>query len=129
MSSFKNKNLFGSGPHRFGQGRQGQLIVSSQAIGVFSPQTFAQGLVELEVVVTGRLVAQSEAALWTLRDAIVAELLHPPAPGELIDDHGHAWPDMCFVRFDEADRTDRGREHSLAYVATFRRMVDPFAQI
>lgn len=129
MTSFKSNDLFGSGPHRFRQGRQGQLLIAGQAVGLYSPQTFAQGLVELEVIVSGRLIAPDDATLWTLRDAIVAELLHPPAPGTLIDHHGRQWTDMSFVHYDEADRTDRGRDVSLAYTATFRRMIDPFVQL
>ncbi len=128
-SSFKGLDLFGSGPHRFHQGEQGQVLINGAVIGFFGPQTFAQGLIELEVFVTGRLIAQNESALWQLRDAITAQLLHPPAPGTLIDLHARQWLDMSFVSLLEQDRTDRGREWTLGYVATFRKMIDPFTQI
>ncbi len=128
-SSFKGLDLFGSGPHRFHQGEQGQVLINGGVVGLFGPRTFAQGLRELEVFVTGRLIAQSELALWTLRDAITAQLLHPPAPGVLIDVHAHSWSDMSFVSLEEQDRTDRGREWTMGYVATFRKMIDPFTML
>ncbi|MCC6284203.1 MAG: hypothetical protein IT439_02700 [Phycisphaerales bacterium] len=124
-SSFKGLDLFGSGPHRFAWGRQGQVIWVDAAHGVPSPYTFATGLQELDIIVRGRLVANTEAGLQSLRAAIIAQLLHPPAPGTLIDHHGFSWPDMSFIRWEEADRTDRGRDVTLAYVATFRRFYFP----
>ncbi len=128
-SSYKGLDLFGSGPHRFSQGRQGEVLVNGSVIGLYGPQTFAQGLRELEVFVRGRLVAPDEQTLWQIRDAIVAQLIHPPAPGTLIDLDGRSWEDMSFIEFAEQDRTDRGRVLSIGYVAIFRRMIDPFLQI
>lgn len=119
-STFKSLALF-AGPHRFAVARQGQVILSDLALGGFGPNTYPLGLVELEVVVTGRLVASTEAGLWALRDAMVAELVDPPAPGTLIDAHGHEWEDMSFHSYTEGDRTDRGRLRSIAYEARFRR--------
>ncbi len=120
-SSFKSVDLFGSGPHRFRVLKQGQLVVSDFAIGGFSGATSYLGLVELRVVVRGRLVAESESALWTLRDAIGAELLDPPLPGELVDGHGRSWEDMSLIRYEEEDRTDRGRVWSVGYACEFIR--------
>lgn len=121
-SSFKSKDLFGSGPHRFAQSRQGQVMLSWISLGTIQPGTVALGLTELDVVVTGRLVAPDEAALWVLRDAITAELEESPTPGTLIDPHGREWTDMSFIDYAEADRTDRARVRSLGYTAVFRRI-------
>lgn len=121
-SSFKGKDLFGSGPHRFAQDRQGQVMLSWISLGTTQPGTVAIGLTELDVLVTGRLVAASESALWTLRDAVVAELEESPTDGTLIDLHGRAWEEMTFIDFREGDRTDRGRVHSLTYEAVFRKI-------
>jgi len=117
-STFKSLPLFNSGPHRFSLGPEGQKLISE------FPPTLASGslylgLLERRVIITGRLIAESEAALWTLRDAITAELLDPPAPGTLTDHHGRSWPDMSFVRFTPSDRTDRARLISLPYTAEF----------
>lgn len=121
-SAFKSKDLFGSGPHRFTQGRQGHLMLSWLALGQVQPGTVALGLTELDVVVTGRLVAPDEATLDALRSAIAAELEESPTPGSLEDGHGREWTEMTFIDFREGDRVDRGRVVSLAYGATFRRI-------
>ncbi|MCC6427207.1 MAG: hypothetical protein IT435_10350 [Phycisphaerales bacterium] len=122
-SSFKGKNLFGSGPHRFWRGRQGQMLIPDVELGSYTPKSNPFGLVELEVIVRGRLLAGGESALWELRDDIADELLDPPTAGTLIDLTGRSYADMSFVRFDEAQRTDRGRVYSLAYTARFRRLI------
>ena len=92
---------------------------------MFGPGSVPLGLLELDVIVTGRLVAASESGLWFFRDAIVAELMHPPTAGTLIDLHGRTWTGMSFITYQEADRTDRGRVVSMAYTAVFRRFQDP----
>lgn len=119
-SSFKTDDLFGSGPHRFSIGRLGQFVVVDFALGSLTSGSVYLGLRELDVIVTGRLIAADEAGLWTLRDAIEAELLHPPAPGTLIDLHGRTWNDMSFISFIAAEQIDRGRVISIAYQAVFR---------
>lgn len=120
-SSFKSLDLFGSGPHRFAVARQGQAITSELFDSPPEPGSHYRGPVELEITITGRLVAASESALWTLRDAITAQLLDPPDPGTLIDLHARSWTDMSFVAFAPGDRTDRGRTVSLSYQAVFRK--------
>lgn len=121
MSTFKALSLFDSGPHRFAVDREGQALLSE--LFDFPPQSGSRyvGLFELRIIITGRLIASTESALWSLRDSVTAQLLDPPEPGTLIDHHGREWPDMSFVRFTPGDRTDRGRQHSLAYTATFLR--------
>lgn len=121
-SSFKSKPLFASGPHRFHQGRQGHVMVSWIQLGTYQPGTVALGLTELDVIVRGRLVAANEADLWTLRDAITAELEESPTPGPLVDSAGRQWTDMTLIDHTEADRSDRARTHSIAYTTTFRRI-------
>lgn len=121
MSSFKGKNIFGSGPHRFAQLRQGHLLLTSIQFDIWQPGSAPAGLIELDVAVTGRLVASGDAALWALRDAVVAELEETPSAGTLVGEDGRVWSGMTFVRWEEAERVDRGRVVSLGYVATFRR--------
>lgn len=120
-SSFKSLDLFSSGPHRFAVGRQGQVVSSELFLATPASGTVYHGPAELEITVTGRLVAASEAALWALRDAITAQLLDPPEPGTLVDLHGRTWDDMSFVSFKPDDRTDRARGISLGYQARFLR--------
>lgn len=120
-SSFNSLDLFGSGPHRFQEGRRGQVWLEPEQQSV-GDDTLLLGERELEVVVTGRLVAASESALWALRDAIADELTDPPTSATLEDQSGHQWTDMSFLEFRPADRVDRGRAFSLAYRAVFRRL-------
>jgi hypothetical protein len=120
-SSFKSLDLFGSGPHRFRVARRGQALSSELFQSPPASGTLYHGAVELSVTVSGRLAAASESGLWLLRDAVTAELLDPPAPGTLVDLHGHSWTDMSFVGFTPAERTDRGRLFSLSYEARFLR--------
>lgn len=124
-SSFKSKDLFGSGPHRFAMGKRGQLVVSSFALGAGDAGSVWLGLIETDITVRGRLQATSEAALWTLRDAVVAELVDPPVAGTLVDLNGRSWSTMSFVSYVEGDRTDRGRVRSVAYTAIFRKFATP----
>jgi len=120
-SSFKGKNLFGSGAHRFRVGEQGESTLPSLYFDNVDSSSVPIGLIEFEVTVTGRLAAASDAALWVLRDAITAELAHPPVPGALVDHTGRTHAGMSLLRYEEADRVDRGRVISLGYVANFRR--------
>ena len=123
MSSYKGLDLFGSGPHRFAVGRRNQLVLSEFALtGAPLPRSYPFGPQDWDVLVTGRLVASSEAALRTLRDAIPAELevLGSITPGVLLDGLGRKWADMVLTAYEEADRIDRGRVFSVGYVATFR---------
>ncbi len=124
-SSFKSKNLFGSGPHRFAMGKRGELVVSNFALGGGDAGSVWLGLLETDITVRGRLQAATEAALWTLRDAVLAELIDPPTAGTLIDLNGRTWSSMSFVSYVEGDRTDRGRVRSVTYTAIFRKFNTP----
>jgi hypothetical protein len=123
MSSYKSLDLFGSGPHRFALAKQGEDVVPNFTLGTGGSGSTVIGPIELDVIVSGRLVAADESALWTLRDAITAQLTDPPVPGTLIDNHGRTWSDMSFITYQEADRVDRGRAWSVEYKAVFRRFI------
>lgn len=121
-SSFKLKNLFGSGPHRFAMGVQGELAPLDLSLGVADSNTVLLGLLELNITVEGRLVAASESTLWMLRDAITAELAHPPTAGTLVDVAGRSWTGMTFISYTEGGAVSRGRAWSVTYKALFRNM-------
>ena len=122
-STFKSQPLFSSGPHRFCLDEQREILVPFLSQGGLVPGSIPVGIDELKVLVRGRLVASGEAALWTLRDALVAHIEHPPSPGTLVDRWGRSWSDMSLVRVTENDRTDRGRQWSLSYECEFRRVI------
>ena len=118
---YKSLPLFSSGPARFSVLSQGLVVISNLSQGITDPNTFPIGLRELDVVVTGRLSAPTEASLWSLRETMTAQISSPPEPGLLEDSHGKQWANMSFIRVDWDTRTDRGRTHSISYIATFRR--------
>jgi hypothetical protein len=120
-SSFKTQDIFGSGPHRFQVGRRGSFVLSDAQIASPGPNTYPVGVQELDITVRGRLVATSEAGLWSVRDAVVAMLINPPTAGTLVDHTGRSWADVSFIRYEEAEVRDRGRVWSVGYTATFRR--------
>ncbi|GIW74594.1 MAG: hypothetical protein KatS3mg103_1116 [Phycisphaerales bacterium] len=125
-SSYNGAALFGSGPHRFIMERQGQTEIPPGTSPTMqsqpNPKWLQIGLVQLSVVVRGRLVAQSEEDLWTLRNAITAALTPTPSPGTLEDHGGQTWTNMWLVRYVEKGPVDVGRTWSIAYEAVFRKV-------
>lgn len=120
-STFKGLDLFSSGPHRFQVGRQGRRVVSLSAVSgdPSVPGTFESGDWEPRVTVRGRLVAQSESQLWTLRDAIAAQAAFEVAPGDLTDHHGRTHTNMKLFHIEWGRQTDRGRLRTIEYEALF----------
>ena len=122
MSSYNGIDLFGSGPHRFAVRPRGVETQPRWRITGNSAHagTLPTGQLELEIVVTGRLVAASEAALWTLREAVSGAASFLNGAGTLVDGAGRSFTDMWFVGYAEADRVDAGRVWSIGYTASFR---------
>lgn len=119
-STFAGLTLFNSGPHRFIVGRLGRLTRGPFLTPLGLPFTTDEGVREVLILQTGRLVATTDAALWVLVDAIqaAAEL---PTTGTLVDHHGRAWTTMTLIRFQPAEQIDRGRTVSLGYEARYLR--------
>ena len=124
MSSFRGADLFGSGPHRFAVGERGQALVPLSVL--FDNPALAGrqavGDLELQVVVAGRLVAETESALWVLREAIAAASAQALGTGTLVDSAGRSLEGMRLVSFEEDDRVDRGRVWSVGYRCVFWRV-------
>ncbi|GJQ28610.1 MAG: hypothetical protein HBSAPP03_04940 [Phycisphaerae bacterium] len=119
-TTFKGLNLFNSGPHRVEFGPRGHLVTIDFFGGGSGGGSTAQGLTDWTLVVRGRLVATSESALHTLREAVRAQLQATPTAGTFIDHHGHSWSGLTFVRYAEHGPADRGRAWSVAYEAVFQ---------
>jgi len=118
-SSFASTDLFSSGPHRFSFGPAGEQLLLRAALDPYSAGSQGIGQADTPITVRGRLIADDDASLWTLIDAITAMLTHDPTIGDLIDDHGRTFKDAAFISFHSADRIDRGHKTSLAYEARF----------
>lgn len=121
MSSFKGRNLFGSGPHRVRLGPLGESVVANYIIGLPGSGSTPQGPIELDITVEGRLVAGSGSALAALVATVESELISPPEPGTFIDNAGRVFEQMSFIRFERTGPTDRARSFSIPFTATFRR--------
>jgi hypothetical protein len=119
-SSWKGQDLFGSGPHRFALSRRGFLLAPDAGSFDPTPRLVEYGALEWDVLVTGRLVAATDTALWVLRDAIQT-VLDGRGLGTLVDQQGRSFLNMFFARIEWGDRTDRGRRVSVEYVARFHR--------
>lgn len=122
MSSFNGLNLFGSGPHRFYHAKRGQLLTFDLFNGGTGAGSTANGLIDHEILVRGRLVATSESALTTLRDAIIAQVQSSPVVGSLVDTQGRTFSGMSLVAYSERGRRDRGRAFSVRYEVVFKKL-------
>lgn len=122
MSQFKGVDLFGSGPHRFVLGEQGQTLRERSFLFALPSEYGAipVGPLDLVVTVAGRLVGADDAAVWSRVDAIQAQLDGFVPSGTLDDGRGRVWTGMYFVSFEPAGGMDRGRRVSLGYEARFR---------
>jgi len=103
--------------------RRGFLLAPDFTSDVPTPVFFEYGAYEWKILVTGRLVAESDSALWTIRDAIQASL-DAKGLGTLVDLHGRTWEEMFFSRLTYGEETDRGREMSVSYLAEFHKFTD-----
>lgn len=122
-TTFNTLALFASGPHRVAHLPIGEAVLPNGVLNPVNPGSTPIGPMELEIEVRGRLIAASEAGLWSLRDAIGAQLTHPPTMGTLEEASGRSWSSMSFVRFTVAGPTDHGRTCSIAYTARFVRFL------
>lgn len=119
-STFAGKSLFNSGPHRFIVGRLGRLTRGPFQTPLDLPYTTDEGTRELVILQQGRLVAATNAALWSQIDLIQIEA-EATTTGTLIDHHGESWTGLTLIRFEPIKWIDRGRQFSLAYEAIYLR--------
>jgi hypothetical protein len=121
MSSFDGSDLFGSGPHRFHIGPRGDELRAMMIVNGDPSQAGLQtvGPLDADILVRGRLIADSDAALQALLSTISTKLADPPVTSDLEDNHATTYSGFSFISFTPADRIDRGAKVSLAYTARF----------
>lgn len=119
-STFGGVAYFNSGPHRFVEKRLGRLVQGPFQTALDLPYSTDRGPAEMAVAQTGRLMAATNAALWTLIDAIQAKA-ESSTSGTLIDHHGRQWTNMRMISFRMDDRIDRGRVLSVRYKVDYLR--------
>ncbi len=119
-STFAGLSLFNSGPHRFTMQPRGRLVAGPLRAPSYATVSFDLDELELGIVQTGRLIAPTPAALWTLIDAIVtqAEL---PRTGTLVDHSGRNWTNLTLIEFTPTAPIHQGRTISLPYQARYLR--------
>ena len=113
-STFAGFALFNSGPHRFAPGRLGRLVRGPFQTALELPYSVDEGVLELVIVQTGRLVAASNGALWALVDAVRTRV-EAPTTGTLVDHSGRSWAGLTLYRLELEDRVDKGRVWSVGY--------------
>lgn len=125
-STYNGLPLFESGPHRFVMYARGQAEIPPGRSATLQSPPLAKwqplGLMPQSIHVVGRLVAETEAQLWALRDALTAALTATPSGGTLEDGGGQSWPGMWLVRYEEKGPADAGRVWSIGYEAIFRKV-------
>ncbi len=117
MSSFKGKNLFGSGPHRFTVHGRSLRHAARPSPGGDGVQVTAQGRDARRVDQTGTLRADDVARMQAQLDAIEAEL--DGVAGELVDDRGRVYADVLMLQFAPGAIRGVGRRLALDYTIAY----------
>jgi hypothetical protein len=124
-STFAGLALFDSGPHRFAPRAVGRVWLPPFAIDELQATIFVGPQpVELAIEQTGRLVAPTDAQLWTQFDAIRTRA-EAQLTGALVEQSGRSWPAMTLLRFRATGPVDRARAVSLPYEALYVRLAAP----
>ncbi len=123
-STFAGLALYNSGPHRFVIRSVGRLFLPAFVIDELQTDTAVFGPRELAIIQTGRLVATTDAALWSQVD-LIRQHAEAALTGDLVEGSGRTWMDMTLLRFQPDDRVDRGRDVSLGYRADYIELNNP----
>ncbi len=113
-ATWKSTAYFDSGPHRFTAGRFGRIVFPPYTGPNDSAIAIDFGTRAPELIQTGRLVAATETALWTLWSTFKTASLSS-AGGTLVLHGGESFADMLVARFQATGPVDRGRAFSMPY--------------
>lgn len=118
-SSFQGVDVFEDAVQRFQEVPRAVQLLENARIDPTSAGTVPTGLMNLRVIVRGRMRATTEDALWRKCEQVSSLATFPVTTGRLEDGHGRGWDDMGLVSVTFGETIDRGREVSVAFVATF----------
>jgi len=113
--TFAGAALFDSGPHRFAVRAAGRVWLPPFAVDELQSTIYVgPDILELAIIQTGRLVADTDAQVWTLFDAIRTRA-EAKQKAALVETSGRAWPDMTILRIAPQGPLDRARKVSMPY--------------
>lgn len=115
--TFDGLSLFESGPSETEPGALESRDAVGSSPGVAGAHVVGQGVQPRRIVQRGRLIADDEAVLRGLVDAVAAQVGRGSAT--LIDEHGQAWPGCVMQRFDPAPAERLGPRLSASYTITY----------
>ena len=118
-ATFAGLSLFSSGPHRIVPTRFGKIWLPPYT-GNINPNGYTNYYERREpkLIQTGRLIAETHAALITLVNAIRTQA-EIPKTGTLVEANGTSWSNMTLLQIQLDDRVDRGRKYSVGYELTY----------
>lgn len=121
--TFAGLALFDSGPHRLAVRAAGRVWLPPFAIDELQTTIYVgPAILELAIIQTGRLVADADAQLWTLFDAIRSRA-EAKQKATLAEPSGRSWPDMTILRISPDGPLDRGRKVSMGYRIDYAKLV------
>lgn len=120
MPTFRNQNLFSSGPSRIddaGLALRHDTLPASNEQGV---ELLPRGISPRAITQRGQLLADDLAQLREQTDAI--EALLDGVPGLLTDDENRAWPSSVMLAFEPKPVTRAGTRWSLLYTIRYQQV-------
>ena len=120
MSSFAGENLFASGPHAFGFGPWERSTHRRGFAGVNGEVVLDLGLRSRQITQTGRLRANSAAALHELLDDINA--CCDGAAHTLVDNYGQSYSRVILERFGATTPLRHSRGFYCDYEIEYRQL-------
>lgn len=120
MSSYRGKDLFGSGPHRFTIGGIAARTAVHTMPGVDGVRRTPGGRSPRSIEQRGTLIADDLASLDALRAAIEAEL--NGRTGELIDEFNRSHADVVMLTFESKQVRRVGPRYALDYTIEYEQV-------
>lgn len=117
MITYNGLDLFSSGPGLVEPGAIEGRDAVADSPGSIGASVVSQGTAPRKLIQRGTLVADDEASLQTLIDAIESQV--GAGAAELIDSHGKAWPECLLQRFESGVFVRLGPRFTAEYEITY----------
>lgn len=117
MITYNGQNLFSSGPCTIRPGALQTRDAVSDAPGTIGSTVISQGVSPRTVEQTGMLLADTEAELRALLDAIAIQV--GVGPATLVDEQGNDWLNCVMRRVEPGRATRLGPRYAQPYSITY----------